>query len=332
MDVDAYRAVHAEEWARLRTLVRVRHLSGHEADELVLLYQRTATHLSSLRSAQSEPVLLDELSTLLARARSRLTGSRATAWSQAGAFVTRALPAALWRLRWWTAGAAVFTAVVAIAAGVWIAGNPAAQASLFGSNEDVRRLVNSDFAGYYSEYGHASFAGKVWTNNALVAATCVALGVTGVAVLFALTQNALNVGLQGGLLIENGRGEVFFGLIAPHGILELTAVFVAAAAGTKLFWAWVAPGPRSRSASLATEGRAMVGVALGLVAVLFVSGLIEGFVTPSPLPTWARIAIGVFAELAFFSYVLLLGRPAARAGETGDVAAEFAGDAAPVSG
>lgn len=332
MDVDAYRAVHGEDWQRLRELVGTRHLSGAQADELVVLYQRTATHLSSLRSAQSEPVLLDELSTLLARARSRLTGSRYSAWRQVVHFATRGFPAALWRVRWWTLGTAAYTVVVALAAGIWMAGDPEAQASLFGSRDDIRQLVEQDFSGYYSEHGSASFAGRVWTNNAWVAATCVALGVTGVFVLFALTQNALNVGLQAGLLIENGRGEMFFGLILPHGLLELTAVFVAAGAGMKLFWAWVAPGPRSRSQSLATEGRAMVGLALGLVPVLFVSGLIEGFVTPSGLPTAARIAIGAVALLAFGLYATLLGRPAVRAGETGDLEARYAGDVAPVSG
>ena len=332
MDVDAFRAVHEQEWARLRELVRRRHLTGVEADELVVLYQRTATHLSVLRSAQSEPVLLDELSTLLVRARSRLTGSRYTAWGQLRHFTVRGLPAALWRVRWWSLAAAAYTVVLATAAGAWVAGNTRAQASLFGSDADIRRLVEQDFAGYYSEYANASFAGRVWTNNALVAATCVVLGITGVFVLFALTQNALNVGLQGGLLVDNGRGEVFFGLIAPHGILELTAVFVAAGAGLKLFWTWVAPGTRGRAQALATEGRAMVGIALGLVFVLLVSGLIEGFVTPSPLPTAARVAIGVLAEVAFLLYVVLLGRPAAAAGETGDVEARFAGDVAPVRG
>ena len=38
--------------------------------------------------------------------------------------------------------------------------------------------------------------------------------------------------------------------------------------------------------------------------MLLVSGLIEAFVTPSGLPTWARIGIGVLAELAFVAYVL----------------------------
>ena len=63
----------------------------------------------------------------------------------------------------------------------------------------------------------------------------------------------------------------------------------------------------------------MVAVAVGLVGVLLVSGLIEALVTPSPLPTFARIGIGVAAEVAFLAYIFHFGRKAAAAGETGDV-------------
>ena len=88
-------------------------------------------------------------------------------------------------------------------------------------------------------------------------------------------------------------------------------------------------GPRTRTQALGDEGRAAVAVALGLVLVLAVSGAVEGFVTPSGLPTWARIAIGVAVELAFLAYVGTLGRWAARRGETGDLAEEDAGDVVP---
>ena len=53
--------------------------------------------------------------------------------------------------------------------------------------------------------------------------------------------------------------------------------------------------------------------------MLLVAGLIEALVTPSPLPTFVRIAIGVAAEIAFLAYVIHFGRRAVRAGETGDV-------------
>jgi hypothetical protein len=57
-----------------------------------------------------------------------------------------------------------------------------------------------------------------------------------------------------------------------------------------------------------------------LVVVLLVSGLIEALVTPSPLPTFVRVAVGVAAEVAFLAYIIVFGRKAARAGETGDLA------------
>ena len=66
--------------------------------------------------------------------------------------------------------------------------------------------------------------------------------------------------------------------------------------------------------------------------VLAVSGVIEAFVTPSALPTWARIGVGVLAELAFLTYVFTLGRRAVAAGDTGDLEHEFVGDALPVRG
>ena len=100
-------------------------------------------------------------------------------------------------------------------------------------------------------------------------------------------------------MVGHGRGALFFGLILPHGLLELTAVFVAAGAGLRLFWSWIEPGPRTRAQAIAHEGRTAVAVALGLAVVLLVSGVIEAFVTPSRLPTWARLAIGIVGRARF---------------------------------
>jgi hypothetical protein len=83
---------------------------------------------------------------------------------------------------------------------------------------------------------------------------------------------------------------------------------------------------------VAEEGRSAMGVALGLVVVLAISGVIEAFVTPSSLPTWARISIGAIVELAFIAYVFTIGRWACERGATGDVSARDAGDIAPVVG
>jgi uncharacterized membrane protein SpoIIM required for sporulation len=135
----------------------------------------------------------------------------------------------------------------------------------------------------------------------------------------------------GGFMVGNGHAGEFFGLVAPHGILELTAVFVAAGAGLRLGWTWVDPGSRPRSQALAEESRATIAIALGLIFVLAVSGGIEAFVTPSSLPTWARVGIGILAETAFLAYVVVFGGRAARAGLTGDLALGRREDVVPVA-
>ncbi len=331
MDLEAFVTVHAGEWAELEALVKKRRLNGAEADRLVTLYQRTATHLSAVRSGAPDMALIGRLSSLIARARYKLTGSSESAWRDLARYFTVSFPAALYRIRWWSLAVTVACLVIALLAGWWVVGNPEVQAALL-SEDETRQLVDEDFENYYSENPAGSFAFRVWSNNAWIAAQCVALGITGVFPAYVLYQNAFSVGLVGGVMVANGAGDKFFGLILPHGLLELTAVFVAGAAGIRLFWAWVSPGPRPRTQALAQEGRALFTIAGGLVVVLLISGVIEAFVTPSPLPTWARISIGVIALGAFLAYAQVLGRRAVLEGETGDMSSDLVEDYRPVAG
>ena len=329
MDIDAFVARHAVEWRRLEELVARRRLSGAEADELVALYQRTATHLSMIRTRSPDPALVGRLSTVVARARSAVAGGSAPAWRDVGRFFRVTFPAAVYRAWPWWCGVATAFSVIAFGLIGYIGAHPEVQARI-ATPEQIRQLVDNDFASYYSQNPAQSFAFEVWTHNALVAAGILVLGITLVGAAYLLVDNAVQVGVAGGLMVGTGHSSEFFGLVSPHGILELTAVFVAAGAGLRLGWAWVDPGPLPRARALAEQGRATITVALGLVAVLAVSGAIEAFVTPSPLPTWARVGIGGLAEAAFFGYVLRYGRRAVRAGETGDLGLGLRDDVAPV--
>ncbi|EGX54551.1 integral membrane protein [Streptomyces zinciresistens K42] len=322
MDLDVFVAAHRAEWDRLDALLgRRRRLTGTEADELVVLYQRTATHLSLIRSSAPDPQLTGRLSQLVARARNAVTGTRRASWRDVTRFLSHSFPAAVYRARRWWVPTALLSTLVAVALGWWIGTRPEVRATIAAPTE-LRELTRpgGQYETYYSSNPAASFAAQVWTNNAWAAALCLILGVfLGLPVLWILFQNMLNIGIGLGLMSSAGRLDTFLGLILPHGILELTAVFVAAGTGLRLGWTVVDPGPRTRRAALAEEGRTALSLAIGLALVLFVSGVIEGWVTPSGLPTWARIGIGVVAELLFLAYVFVIGGRAARAGETGDV-------------
>ncbi|GAB3777884.1 stage II sporulation protein M [Nocardioides ungokensis] len=325
MDLDAYVLAHADEWQRLEELTRRRRLSGAESDEFVERYQQVATHLSVVRTSAPDASLIAHLSSLLSRARNRASGTRVGTWRGVTSFFVDRFPAALYRLRWWWLGTLAANVVVTAVMMLWLLDHPNVEQSLL-SPDQVDQLVNHDFEGYYSEYAASHFAAQVWINNAWVSALCLALGVLGFPIVLLLFRNIANLAVIGSIMTRHGQGAHFWGLILPHGMLELTAVFVAGGVGLRLFWSWVEPGELSRSQSLAREGRTAGTVALGLVAVLFVSGMIEAFVTPSDLPTAARIGIGVLAECCFLAYVFGLGRAAHRRGHTGDIDASLLED------
>ncbi|MFI5976572.1 stage II sporulation protein M [Streptomyces sp. NPDC051452] len=334
MDLDVFVSAHRAEWDRLDTLLsRRRRLDGAEVDELVTLYQRTATHLSLIQSSAPDPQLTGRLSRLVARARSTVTGTRRASWRDVVRFLGRGFPAAVYRARHWWVPTALVSTAVAILLGWWIGGHPEVQSSIAAPSQ-LRELTRpgGQYETYYSSHPASAFAAQVWTNNAQAAAMCLVLGIfLGVPVLFILFENMLNLGVGFGLMSSAGRLDTFLGLVLPHGLLELTAVFVAAGTGLRLGWTLIDPGPRTRRTALAEEGRAAIAMAIGLALVLAVSGAIEGFVTPSGLPTWARVGIGVAAELAFLTYVYVLGGRAARAGETGDLEARERSAAVPTA-
>ncbi len=323
MDLDVFANAHRSEWDRLDHLLhRGRKLTGAEADELVDLYQRTATHLSLVQSSAPDPLLVARLTQLVARARATVTGTRRASWQDAARFLTAGFPAAVYRSRHWWMPTAVLSVLLAALIGWWLATHPEVQSAI-AAPEDLRRMTSpgGEYETYYSSHPAASFAAQVWTNNAQAAAMCLVLGAfLCVPVIWILFLNVLNLGTGIGLMSSAGRLDTFLGLILPHGLLELTAVFVAAGTGLRLGWTVIDPGPRTRRTALAQQGRAAIGMAIGLALILFVSGVIEGFVTPSGLPTWARISIGIAAELAFLAYVYILGGRAARTGDAGDIA------------
>src|SRR3954466_6577151 len=168
VDLDAFTAVRGPQWHRLEQLVRRRRLPAAEADELVVLYQRAATDLSVLRSSAPDPAAAAALSRLVARARAVVSGGGEPWPRELARFATVSFPAAVYRARWAAAGAAAFSALVAVGLGAWIVRRPHAQA-LLARRVAARGLVESAFADYYTQSPAGSFAFRVWTNNAWIA-------------------------------------------------------------------------------------------------------------------------------------------------------------------
>ena len=324
MDIDAFAASRQDEWRRLDELGRQRRLDGAGADALVARYQSGASDLSALRTGFGETVETTALSVSLSRARMRFSRARRNPLVVLLEFFVEQLPAALYRVRWWTLAAAAATIGIAALSFLWHSQNPELLA-FYGTEAGLQKYAEEDFVNYYSEFSESAFAARVFTNNAWIAVQCIAFGFTGLFPIMVLVQNAVALGTAASVLAAFGHLDAFFLWIAPHGLLELTMIFVAAGGGFAVFWALVVPGPRPRIESVGRAGRTLAIIAVGTTIFLFVSGIVEGYVTRQPWPWAVKIGIGAFVLAAYLAYAYVLGRRAHRAGHDGDLAAAEAG-------
>jgi uncharacterized membrane protein SpoIIM required for sporulation len=323
VDLDAFVNEHGAEWNRLQVLAgrRKRKLTAQEVDELVMLYRRAATHLSVVRSRSGDPTLVAWLSRLVLQARAAVSPAAGFSWAAVQRFFVTSFPIEVYRIGRWCLGVAAGFLGFALVVGILVVNDPSIALSML-SQEEIDALVNEEFEAYYSMYDPQNFATLVWLNNTYVSAICLAGGVLIAPTLYVLFDNAFSVGLIGGIMVDNGRADVFFGLITVHGLLELTCIFVAAGAGLRVGWSWIAPGPLlTRTQSLARAGRQATVVALGLGVALLISGGVEAFVTPAPIPPVVKLSFGAVVWLGFIIYVVIAGGAAVRRGETADVAA-----------
>ncbi len=288
-----------------------------EVDELVADYQRASAHLSYARAAYGDPGLTARLTRIVAEANGVIYGSRPRTFSAIGTFFAVTFPAACWHGRRFLLVATLCLVVPAVTVGAWIGTSDAA---LDAAAPDAVReaYLEEDFEAYYSSEPAAQFATEVTVNNIQVSLLAFAAGIfLCLGATYILVLNGANLGVAAGLFVAAGEAPKFFGLILPHGLLELTAVAMAGGAGIQMGWALIAPGDRTRVDAVAEEGRRSVVIVLGLVVAFITAGAIEGFVTGSGLSTALRVGIGVTVEAAFLLYLVTQGRRAATVGETG---------------
>jgi uncharacterized membrane protein SpoIIM required for sporulation len=315
VNIDEYLRRNQADWERLRVLTlaaskRSNRLSPVEVDELLALYQRASAQLSHARVHYRDQALTMRLTELVAEANAVIYTAPSRPARVVADFFGREFPAAVWAARWFVLASALITLVPALVIGTWVATSDEAVGTL-GTDAAREAYVEEEFEDYYSSAPAAQFSTEVLVNNIRVSFMAFALGIFFcVGTVYLLGYNGLQVGAAAGLFHSASVGEPgkFWGLILPHGMLEITAVIVAGAGGLRLGWCLIAPGDKTRARALADEARRSVVIILGLTIAFIVAGIIEGFVTPSSLPNPIRLGIGFGAWLLFVAWVVLYGR------------------------
>jgi uncharacterized membrane protein SpoIIM required for sporulation len=175
-----------------------------------------------------------------------------------------------------------------------------------------KSLHDSNFA-FDRNYAPA-MSSMIITNNIQVSMVAFAGGIAtlGVLTLWEILNNGLMVGALGALFGARGFGLDFWATIAPHGVIELTSIQIAGAAGLQLALAIIAPGRLRRIDALKAAGRRAGVLMIGVAGLLVIAGTIEGFVTPQRTTVLFRIGVGVLTAALLGTYLSLAGRKPAR--------------------
>ena len=171
----------------------------------------------------------------------------------------------------------------------------------------VRRAKSGD--GYIEDpqLFRPVMAPSIVTNNVQVAIAAFAFGVTaGLLTVFLLVSNGISLGAVFGLYGSKGIASLLLAFVAPHGVLELTAICISGGAGFLLAAALLIPGERTRRRALIENGRRAIKLVAGAALLLLIAGTLEGMV--SPIPWWPlEWKLGVSALTAIFLYAYVRG-------------------------
>jgi uncharacterized membrane protein SpoIIM required for sporulation len=315
VNLDRFIADRRASWDELDALVvaargRPQRIGAEKMRRLGSLYRGAAADLALARRSFPAEATVAALEDMVGRAHGVVYGTAVRRESAVQFFThgywrrVRERPVLL-------AVAALLLLVPALVAGLWGWSDPGAAGALLPqSSEAVGRPRSQGTDLGLSGGERASFSAGISTNNIRVTFAAVAGGVTfGLLTAGVLIFNGVLIGVVTGVGVGAGNGRALMELILPHGVLELSCIVVAGAAGLRMGWALVDPGRRPRGQALAAEGRAAIEVVLGTAVWLVVAGLTEGLVTPLGIGPWWAVVVGFGLGTLYWTLVWRLGRP-----------------------
>ncbi|MDQ2866443.1 MAG: stage II sporulation protein M [Candidatus Eremiobacteraeota bacterium] len=289
-----------------------RRIDAQDIESIGRLYRAVTSDLAYARGRRYDSRLLAYLNRLAARAHAYIYGADAsTGKARILQFYAQTFPREFRRSLVAILACCALTIACAVVGYVVIRTHPADAFALLPAQvvpAEIRKsLHDSNFA--FDPANSPLMSTAIITNNIKVAvlafAGCVTLGVFTV---WIVLQNGLMLGGLAALFTNAGFGADFWATIAPHGVIELTAIQIAAAAGLTLAAGIVAPGSLRRRDAIAQNARRAGVLIAGVASMLAVAGTIEGFFSPLRLPAADRIAFGAVTAIALAGYFAFAGR------------------------
>lgn len=311
MNIQRWIARREANWQRLDALLRqaetkgLKSLKAAEIRELASLYRSVAADLARARTQQVGNILIQNLQLLTTRAYTQIyQGSRRQEWQAVMEFYRWGLPEVIQQTFPYTATATALFCLGVIVAW-WYAWQDPTFMSLIVPEHLISQVRDENKLWMGSIVGIEPLASSgIMINNIKVSFGAVAGGMTvGAFTTYIMVFNGLLIGAIATLVGQNNLAYPFWAFVFPHGALELPAIFLAGGAGFLLAKAILFPGQYRRGDALKFYGSQAVQLVFGIVPMLVIAGIIEGFFSPNPIvpdPLKYLFGLGLFIILVIY--------------------------------
>lgn len=289
----------------------VRALRHSELQELGLLYRQTASDLAAVREDASCKQLAVYLNQLLGRSHNLIYHGHKAKVSGIVRFYGETYPRVFRETLPQTLIAMAIFAITGLASWMVTIHDPGFAHRLLGPS--MMETIERREMWTHSVVTIKPLASSgIMTNNLSVAFSTFALGITaGIGTIWMLAVNGVLLGAIGAATWKAGMALQLWSFVAPHGVLELPAIFISGGAGLEIARGLLFPGFLPRRQSLAQAGGRGARLLMGTIPMLAVAGVIEGFFSPSAAPVAMKFILAAALFTALLAYLFFANRPQA---------------------
>ena len=312
-----YRSRQAD-WQKLTALLdksqQMNQLSPAEVQQMGALYRSVTSDLALAQREFPRHQVTTFLNQLVARGHATIYQGEPLAVRRLKHYFLVGLPSTFREALPFVITAALLVCLPAIIAGFLTNWQPDASTWLLPANVQELRpgIENQELWTNIPVEERPYTSAFIMSNNIQVSFMAFGGGITaGLFSLYILIFNGLLLGGITGLTAHYDVGFELWTFVIGHGVIELSAIFIAGGSGLMLGWAIIQPGLLKRGDAVMLAARKAVRLIIGCVPILIVAGLIEGFISPNENIPWpVKWSVGVVTGVLLYGYLLLAGRHA----------------------
>lgn len=308
MNIKQFVLQHKDNWEQLEHSIqhlhkRKRRISGKEIDQFHQLYQQAAQNLSYSQTYFPNNDVTAYLNGLVAKSHNLLYKDQVTSTRQIKDFFTMTFIKLLLEQR--TAAIIAMLLFTLGAAGAFFAAleDPKNLTAIL--PQEILQGVDPESLGEGNQQVPASMmSASIMTNNIQVAFLAFAGGITlGLLTVYVMIYNGIIIGALAAIFWQHGKSYVFWAYILPHGVIELTAIFIAGGAGILMGYKFFVPGNYSRIYQLKVQAKRSVQLIIGTIPLFIIAGIIEGFITPANISLELKYLVAFLTLIGLILYV-----------------------------